>query len=163
MKWIDFLFPLLSENKYFSSWTFFLTRVLGLPLREPKLNKKIYEYKDLEIRNGKALLGNLVPALASSWGNVVPTAFPTEENQYLTRVNWDFGMFIQSFAFRKIISLRDKMWKKNIYHLSWFSFFFLDLRIFISSLSLTLTIISLFPCWSLAYQLTCLTVNTQLI
>ena len=31
-----------------------------------------------------------------------PQPFPTEENPYLTRVNWDFGIFIQSFAFRKI-------------------------------------------------------------
>ena len=39
------------------------------------IDKKIYEYKGLEIRNGKALLGNLVRALASSWDNVVSTAF----------------------------------------------------------------------------------------
>lgn len=71
----------------------FSREFLEVPLKK-KLNGKIYEYKDQEIRSGKASLGHLVHVLASGWRSVVPTAFPSEENQYLTRVNLEFGIFL---------------------------------------------------------------------
>lgn len=53
----------------------FFTGGFGSPIERKKLSKKIYKYKNQEIRNGKALLGHQVHSLVCGWVSVVPTVF----------------------------------------------------------------------------------------